>query len=48
MLFRSETGEPADDEDGETEQRVPSGDELAAEIERYLRGEQGEDPGRGR
>ena len=45
---RLETGEPADDEDGETEQRVPSGDELAAEIERYLRGEQGEDPGRGR
>ncbi|MFM8944224.1 MAG: PAC2 family protein [Actinomycetota bacterium] len=35
-------------DDEEPELRVPSGDELAAEIERFLRGEQGEDPGRGR
>ena len=50
---RLETGDGGDDGEGgsgsgEPEQRVPSGDELAAEIERFLRGEQGEDPGRGR
>ncbi|MFM7718878.1 MAG: PAC2 family protein [Actinomycetota bacterium] len=32
---------------GSEEQQIPSGDELAQEIERFLRGESGDEPGRG-